>query len=80
MEGSALVVVVVIGLFVLYNLGVFGALGKLVNVANREADDYDQIHKVKSAKKFLSSELTINKEELTKIKAARKAIDDLPFD
>lgn len=80
MTGMALVAVVVIGLFVLYNLGVFGALVKLVNVANREADKYDREHKAKTAKSYLSADVSFSAADLKKINDNIESIDKLKFD
>ena len=80
MEGMALVVVVVISLVVLYKIGVFGALIKVVNVANREADKYDRDHKAKTAKSYLSADVSFAAADIKKINDNIAAIDNLKFD
>ena len=81
MEGFALVVLVLIGLALVYKLGLFGPIIDLSNVATRESAAYNREHKSKVAKRYLNNaEYTFGTEDITKINANIKAIDELKFD
>ena len=75
-----LVLITVVGLFVLYKVGAFGAALDLFAVATRESSAYNRDHKKKVAKRYLNAENSFTEEEITKINGNIKAIDDLKFD
>lgn len=75
-----MVLIVIVGLFVLYKVGAFGAAVDLFNVATRESAAYNREHKSKVAKRYLGSDFAFTEEEVTKINSSIKAIDDLKFD
>ena len=62
-----LVLITVVGLFVLYKVGAFGAALDLFAVATRESSAYNRDHKKKVAKRYLNAEYSFTEEEITKI-------------
>ena len=75
-----LLVILLVGLFVIYKLGLFNPAVNLANVATRASSKYDRDHKEKIARSYLGSSSTFTEEDITKINTNIKNIDDLKFD
>lgn len=75
-----LVLIILVALAVAYKLGLFGPIIDLSDVATRESKAYNREHKVKVAKRYLNNENTFGEDDITKINANIKSIDDLKFD
>jgi len=80
MEGFALIALVLIGLFVIYRLGLFAPVVDLSAVATRESKAYNRSHKAAVAKRYLDAELEFTTDQTNKINNNIEAIDSLKFD
>ena len=77
MEGLGLVVIVVVGLFTLYRLGLFSPIVELSQVATRESTVYNRSHKAVVAKRYESMAVDV---DVTKVNENIAKIDALAFD
>ena len=77
MEGIGLLVVVIVGLFTLYRLGLFKPVVELAAVATRESTVYNRSHKAVVAKRYEAMATEI---DVVKVNENIAKIDALAFD
>jgi hypothetical protein len=78
METIGLVAVLIVGLFVVWKLGLFSPVIQLSDVATRESAAYNREHKLRVAKRY--EQLDINVESAEKITQNIALIDAFNFD
>lgn len=77
MEGISLLIVVIVGLFTVYRLGLFKPVVELSAVATRESTAYNRGHKALVAKRYEGMAVDI---DVVKVNETIAKIDALQFD
>lgn len=77
MDTVSLLVIVLVGLFVVFKLGLLKPVAELAAVATRESTVYNREHKAEVAKRYATMMVDV---DVAKVNANIAAIDALHFD